>query len=109
MPLFQGIEKVQGYEIHMGRTKNLGGCREWIQLEDGRCDGLSNREKTVFGSYLHGIFDTPKLAKLLAVNLNPQAKTMDFEEENYKEEQYNRLADLLRNSLDMKKIYQILG
>ena len=37
------------------------------------------------------------------------AKTMDFEEENYKEEQYNRLADLLRNSLDMKKIYQILG
>ncbi len=34
---------------------------------------------------------------------------MDFEEENYKEEQYNRLADLLRNSLDMKKIYQILG
>ena len=64
---------------------------------------------TVFGSYLHGIFDTPKLAKLLAVNLNPQAKTMDFEEENYKEEQYNRLADLLRNSLDMKKIYQILG
>lgn len=109
LPLFQGIEKVQGYEIHMGRTKNLGGCREWIQLEDGRCDGLSNREKTVFGSYLHGIFDTPKLAKLLAVNLNPQAKTMDFEEENYKEEQYNRLADLLRNSLDMKKIYQILG
>ena len=53
---FAGRE-VQGYEIHMGRTEKTGDCQETIYLEDGRLDGLSNPEGTVFGTYLHGIFD----------------------------------------------------
>ena len=33
-----------------------------ITLEDGRVDALSNKDYTVFGSFLHGIFDSPGVA-----------------------------------------------
>ena len=114
IPLFSGCQEqeVTGYEIHMGRTENLGGCRELICLENGCMDGLSNEAGTVFGSYLHGLFDTPGLAEALCRQLMLD-KGLDpvnwhFDLEAYKEEQYNKLADLVRRSLDMKKIYEIL-
>ena len=114
IPLFGDCEEgeVTGYEIHMGQTENLGGCRELIRLENGRTDGLSNGEGTVFGSYLHGLFDTPGLAEALCGQLMRE-KGLDplswqFDLEAYKEEQYDKLADLVRRSLDMKKIYEIL-
>jgi adenosylcobyric acid synthase len=43
----------------------------------------------VSGTYKHGLFDTPEFAA-------------------YKEQQYNLLADGVRNALDMKLIYEIL-
>ena len=33
--------EVSGYEIHMGLTKNLGGCEPMILLSDGRTDALA--------------------------------------------------------------------
>ena len=60
---------VLGYEIHMGRTWNLGRCQETIRLEDGRADGLGNAVGTVFGTYLHGIFDSGDLASLVVNRL----------------------------------------
>ena len=92
---FAGRE-VQGYEIHMGRTEKTGDCQETIYLEDGRLDGLSNQEGTVFGTYLHGIFDYGDL------------KNWHFDPEEHKRREYDKLADLVRNSLDMKRIYEIL-
>ena len=65
---FAGRE-VQGYEIHMGRTEKTGDCQETIYLEDGRLDGLSNPEGTVFGTYLHGIFDYGDLAAMTVSRL----------------------------------------
>lgn len=105
-------KEVQGYEIHMGRTSNLGRCRETIQLEDGRIDGLCNEAGTVFGTYLHGIFDFGDLAAFLVGRLM-EKKGMDpekwhFDPEAHKQQEYDKLADLIRNSLDMDKIYEIL-
>ena len=52
VPMFGsfGEKEVTGYEIHMGQTVNLGGCKEAVRLLDGRTDGLSNEKGTVFGS-----------------------------------------------------------
>ena len=103
---------VRGYEIHMGRTSNLGRCQETIRLEDGRLDGLCNEAGTVFGTYLHGIFDFGDLAALLVGRLM-RKKGMDpgnwhFDPEVHKQQEYDKLADLVRSSLDMDKIYEIL-
>lgn len=105
-------ESVTGYEIHMGQTANRGGCVEMIRLSDGRCDALASPDGQVFGSYLHGLFDSDGLAYGLVSHL-AEKKGISFEETSldltaYKEQQYDKLADLIRRSLDMKQIYQIL-
>ena len=108
---FAGRE-VQGYEIHMGRTEKTGDCQETIYLEDGRLDGLSNQEGTVFGTYLHGIFDYGDLAAMTVSRLMRRKgidpKNWHFDPEEHKRREYDKLADLVRNSLDMKRIYEIL-
>lgn len=112
--LFGRYEKaeVNGYEIHMGQTVNTGGCVEAITLEDGRCDALSSRDGLVFGSYLHGLFDTDglafSLAEYLAEKKGVELKKRDFDLQAYKEREYDKLADLIRSSLDMEEIYRIL-
>ena len=108
---FAGRE-AQGYEIHMGRTEKTGDCQETIYLEDGRLDGLSNPEGTVFGTYLHGIFDYGDLAAMTVSRLMRRKgidpKNWHFDPEEHKRREYDKLADLVRNSLDMKRIYEIL-
>ena len=108
----RGME-VSGYEIHMGLTENLGGCRPCIVLEDGRTDALLNGDGTVFGSYLHGIFDSDGVTEAVISKLCEKKgivlETAAFDLKAYKEEQYNQLADLIRSSLDMEKVYDILN
>jgi len=105
-------KEVLGYEIHMGKTYNLGRCRETVRLEDGRTDGLCNETGTVFGTYLHGIFDSGDMASLVASRLMLK-KGIDptgwhFDPEAHKRQEYDKLADLVRSSLDMDRIYEIL-
>lgn len=65
------------------------------------------------GSYLHGIFDEDDFRKSF-LKILCQKKGMSYENmakvsfEEYREQQYNKLADILRESLDMKEIYRIL-
>ena len=104
--------EVSGYEIHMGVSENLGGCLELIRLSDGRTDAFSNEDGTVLGSYLHGLFDTAGFAEAMIRRLMSD-KGMEYGEwsfdlEAHKEQEYDRLADLVRRSFDMKKIYEIL-
>ena len=70
-------------------------------------------EGNVYGTYIHGIFDKEEISKTIAVALL-KAKGLDFSDvkafdiEEHKQKQYDILAEGLRNSLDMKLIYEIL-
>ena len=97
-------DEIHGYEIHMGTTEYGDGAKPWIQLEDGRFDGCVDVEQKIYGTYLHGIFDNERFTKFF-FDIKEE-KQQSFEQ--FKEEQYDKLADLIRNSLDMKKIYEIL-
>ena len=106
-------QSVTGYEIHMGETfqtqKNITPA---IRLADGRMDGFVRSDGLVFGSYLHGLFDNleftgailTQLAEKKGISLTATAKSM----EEYKESQYDKLADLVRRSLDMDAVYKIM-
>lgn len=113
-PLFGSgaSQNVTGYEIHMGQTVNRGGCRPAIRLEDGRYDALCSEDGLVFGSYLHGLFDTGglayELATVLAEKKGVTLKRQELQLDAYKEQQYDKLADLVRSSIDMNTIYKIL-
>ena len=67
---------------------------------------------SVWGSYVHGIFDKGAFARafvdclLQAKGLEPAADVEDWE--SYKARQYDILADGVRKALDMDQIYRIL-
>ena len=111
--------EVRGYEIHMGETIKSGEGKPLITVNErgGKGvlaqDGMINEDFSVFGTYIHGIFDSSDFARSF-LNLVRERKGLaplnnsapDYWE--YKEGQYDKLADIVRDNLDMEKIYEIL-
>ncbi len=100
-----------GYEIHMGHTALAGEAKPFAVLNDGRTDGAVLG--SVFGSYLHGLFDGElgtQLVRLLLrkKGLGDSVRVSD-EIGEYKNRQYDLLARALREHLDFERIYNIMG
>jgi len=109
-----GLE-YEGYEIHMGRTGRLwdGSAKRNGPME-AETPFLSGGLKDVYGTYIHGIFDKAGMANALVKALAEKKgiRMADGIIEDYvdfKDRQYNKLADILREYLDMEGIYGILG
>ena len=100
-----GLAELEGYEIHMGDTR--GAAAGFCCLEDGTEDGAAG--EGVFGTYLHGLFDSGELTARLAAWLAGRKgiKVPDVQPEPraaYRNRQYDRLADAVESSLDMEAI-----
>ncbi|MCI9223347.1 MAG: cobyric acid synthase [Oscillospiraceae bacterium] len=101
---------LEGYEIHMGSTQVRG--EPFCRLEDGREDGCVRG--SVWGTYLHGLFDsgelTQKLAELLCRRKGLRAESARaVSHAAYQQGQLDLLADGVRQALDMREIYRIMG
>ena len=89
----------EGYEIHMGRSQ-----QKMPPLSGGG---------NVYGSYIHGIFDAPGIAdtvlKALCARRGVSSDALEtFDARDYKERQYDLLADVVRRGLDMPFVYRVL-
>ena len=89
-----------GYEIHMGRSTQGTAAVQ--------CNG------NVYGSYIHGIFDGEGIAQAVIRDLAARTgidpgKLDSFDPERYKQEQYDKLADAVRQGLDMDFVYKVLN
>lgn len=108
-----GVQTV-GYEIHMGDTRLLDGAMPFQQLMRGQCQVLDGCwSGDAYGTYMHGVLDTPAvLEPLIGALLERKGISASditlVDPVQYKEEQYNKLADMVRSALDMDRIYQIL-
>ncbi len=110
-----GVE-VEGYEIHMGRTELAEGADadELSVPEDRILEEPVIQSGNVYGSYIHGIFDSQAcgqavVSSLLAAKGLDESAIEAVDMRAYKEAQYDKLADAVRNSLDMDLIYRILN
>ena len=88
-----------GYEIHMGRTENAQIIEKGV--------------KNVYGTYIHGIFDSEEITDTIIKALlakkgiySEEIHALDMKE--YKNRQYDILADAVREAIDMDEIYRII-
>ena len=73
-------------------------------------DGSINEKGSIIGSYIHGIFQSHGFRRGLLNNLRRRKGLPErvYDAPLDKEKHYDALADLVRNSLDMKAVYRIL-
>jgi len=106
---------LDGYEIHAGANTYGPQAVPWLKNPaGGAVDGIRNTEGNVLGCYLHGLFDNgllsqailrqARIQKGLAATDTEAPLTMDA----FREREFDRLADIVRASLDMEAIYSIL-
>lgn len=97
---------IKGYEIHMGRSKATS------NIFINNTDGCYSDDLKVIGTYFHGIFDngefTLKYLNTIRKSFNIPTEDTAFDYNEYRDKQYNQLADIVRKSTDMNKLYDII-
>ncbi|NJK76817.1 MAG: cobyric acid synthase CobQ [Oscillatoriales cyanobacterium RU_3_3] len=103
----QGLP-VAGYEIHQGRTQMLeSDAINW--LFDDATLGMVNNSQSIWGTYLHGIFDNGAWRRAWLNHLRQQRglRALPTGIPNYREHReflLDSLADTVEKHLDMKQI-----
>jgi adenosylcobyric acid synthase len=98
--------EVTGYEIHCGVTEH----DEKALFGNS---ALGCYKGNVMGTYLHGIFENDNFRKVF-IDLLFERKGISqqsvgiLDYQQYKETQYDLLADVIRNNLNMDMVYSIL-
>lgn len=113
-------KKIKGYEIHMGKTYLKDDVTPYLTITDKLGekvmieDGAINKNKQVIGTYVHGIFDDQNYTRNFINNLRIKKGLEAIDDNNietyeaFKNKEYERLAKLLEENLDMKKILEII-
>ena len=101
--VFEDMKDIRytGYEIHMGVTTPEG-------------LSVNSDGKNVYGSYIHGLFDEGDIAmrivEKLAAKKGVELSTDDeLSYASLKEKNYDLLADMIRENMDMDKVYAALS
>ncbi len=111
--------RFSGYEIHMGRSMwleketKLKNNFSLLKDQNGQKKQDGYIRKNIIGTYVHGIFEKGNFAEQL-IELLLEQKGIDRREQitsfyDYKEKQYNLLADIIRNNINMDLLYKIIG
>jgi adenosylcobyric acid synthase len=110
---FAAGQEVTGYEIHLGQTVREDGSRPLFRLTDGHTDGTIADDEAVWGTYLHGVFHNRAFTRAwlnhirVQKGMDPVSEEVRTESER-REASYTALAALVREHLDMKKLYEIM-
>ncbi len=109
-------QELTGYEIHMGQTRSDENASAFHVYETPKGeadypDGVLNARGTILGSYMHGLFHNAGLRHNLLNYLRrskglPEAHKQKSTD---KEAEYDRLAELIRRSLNMDLVYKIIN
>ena len=133
----KGLEYT-GYEIHMGSTRRIdepgtGSIGSTVDTDAPGTGSVGNTEDTdssaiveftegqtgyasgnLYGTYIHGFFDRREIVETLIQKI-AEAKGISFamnqvmDYQALKEQEYDLLANTMREFMDMKKIYEMMG
>ena len=101
---------VSGYEIHHGLT-SAGVAEPVFKSTSGEICGLAGAGGMVWGTYLHGLFDADEFRRWWIDRLRVRRGLDALGEVQCVygiDHALDRLASVVRDSLDMKKIYEVM-
>lgn len=118
--------RIDGYEIHAGRTESPGGAGVStpirVCLRSGRsvdeADGAISADGLVFGTYLHGMFDNVVVREALLDWLKSRSSRSERRGADAARarrvlavsvDPYDRWANVLEASLDVRAILELVG
>ena len=104
-------QAVHGYEIHHGRTESSE-PGALIRFDDGSTEGIGSANRRIWGTYLHGIFDADPFRHWFIERLRQRKGLPSRGNGGVSYDlgpSFERLAEKVRSSLDMERIYSLLG
>lgn len=105
---------ITGYEIHCGISKTDGLASAFQIDQRGGVttrdyDGVVAGEGTIIGTYIHGLFHNKELFRSLLSYLEKRKGVTLNNVGDEPEDPFDRLADAVRGSIDMARLYNIIG
>lgn len=107
-----------GYEIHMGISEIDESTSNLVTDVEGNSDGIciiknpEGENCNIYGSYVHGIFDQDDIAYTILSALADKKQlgeiSKQMDRQSFLEKEYDKLADTLREYLDMDAVYGML-
>ena len=95
----------EGYEIHVGVSS---------MQDSSRLPNLISTEKDIYGTYIHGLFDTAEITMTVLNSLAAKKAvfldtTSQINQRPYRALQYDHLAKTLRSHLNMNVIHSLIS
>jgi adenosylcobyric acid synthase len=91
----------------MGQTTVTGELNPVAWLDNGEPDGYLLNSRC-WGTYLHGILDNEAVVNDLLADYTSPSGVSNFNFQQFKEQQYDRLAEVIREHIDMEQVYASL-
>ena len=102
---FLSGKKASGYEIHQGFTNFSANDSDPEKI-------IIAASANVLGTYIHGFFDSREIVGSVLEKLaeSKNVRLPDFSDfKSEKEKEFDRLEKTVRENIDLKKVYEILG
>lgn len=108
--------KVKGYEIHHGATKRENSCSPFFKIikrnnkSTNLYDGAVDKNKRVFGTYIHGIFDNGGFRRHFLNRLRKQKgwPVLTKTDSLSLNAEFDKLARLIRENINVKLLYEMM-
>ena len=102
---------IDGYEIHHGVT-DYGNTKHSMTADSGIALGVGSDNGNCWGSYLHGMFNDDKFRRWFIDKLRTRKGLAPSGKSAVRYDidlALDRLADIVRDNVDMDKIYKMIG
>ncbi len=108
-PFAQIATPFVGYEIHCGKTINTESNCLIINKKQGEnvkeTVGTVSNDNNIFGSYIHGIFDSKEMIKeLMSFLAKKSNKKQNDNNQTTQEDPYDKVANLLSQNCNLSKL-----
>jgi adenosylcobyric acid synthase len=101
--------RIEGYEIHMGRTGGPDTQRPLIRTGAGTNDGAVSENGRIWGTYFHGVFDDVPFRRGWLRSLGWHATEPGVSLPEKRAQELDLLADTVEQNLKMELLDRIIG